>query len=285
MKDSECGVLKMTKLIAFDLDNTLLNTKKEVTPETLRVLKKAAELGIEIVPVTGRIWSAVPESVKSMDFVRYAVTLNGAEVVDVRNAKTISEALLPVERAITLCKVFDDLGVVYDCIAEGTRYMKRECWDRIDTISDGEWQTKIIRGSSVPVEDIPSMIAGAKGVQKMQMYTRDSELRANLLEALPVVLPKMLFTSSVGNNIEVNAPEANKGEGLRVLAEYLGLPVRSAMAFGDGLNDLSMIQAAGIGVAMGNACKELLEVADHVTADCDHDGVAEGIKTFCRGID
>ena len=285
MRASECGVLKMTKLIAFDLDNTLLNTKKEVTPETLRVLKKAAELGIEIVPVTGRIWSAVPDVVKSMDFVRYAVTLNGAEVVDVRNAKTISEALLPVERAITLCKVFDDLGVVYDCIAEGTRYMKRECWDRVKSISDGEWQTKIIQGSSVPVEDIPSMISGAKGVQKMQMYTRDSELRANLLEALPVVLPKMLFTSSVGNNIEVNAPEANKGEGLRVLAEYLGLPVRSAMAFGDGLNDLSMIQAAGIGVAMGNACKELLEVADHVTADCDHDGVAEGIKTFCRGID
>ncbi|MBQ7214586.1 MAG: HAD family phosphatase [Synergistaceae bacterium] len=275
----------MTKLIAFDLDNTLLNTKKEVTPETLRVLKCAAELGIEIVPVTGRIWSAVPDAVKSMDFVRYAVTLNGAEVVDVKNMKTLAEALLPAERAVTLCHVFDDLGVVYDCILEGTRYMKRECWDRIDTISDGEWQTKIIRGSSVPVEDIPAVIAGTRGVQKMQMYTRDSELRAKLLEAFPVVLPKMLFTSSVGNNIEVNAPEANKGDGMKFVAEYLGLPVKSVMAFGDGLNDLSMIQAAGIGVAMGNACKELLEVADHVTSDCDHDGVAEGIKTFCRGID
>ena len=285
MRASECGVLRMTKLIAFDLDNTLLNTKKEVTPETLRVLKKAADLGIEIVPVTGRIWDSVPEAVKSMDFVRYAVTLNGAEVVDVKNAKTIAEALLPVDRAITMCRVFDELGVVYDCIAEGTRYMKRECYDRIESICEGEWQVKIVRGSSVPVDDIPEAIAGTKGVQKMQMYTLDSELRNNLLEALPVVLPKMLFTSSIGNNIEVNAPEANKGDGLRVLAEYLGLPVRSAMAFGDGLNDLSMIQAAGIGVAMGNACKELLAVADHVTSDCDHDGVAEGIKTFCRGID
>ena len=275
----------MTKLIAFDLDNTLLNTKKEVTPETLRVLKKAAELGIEIVPVTGRIWSSVPEAVKSMDFVRYAVTLNGAEVIDVKNAKTIAEALLPVERAVTLCKVFDDLGVVYDCIAGGTRFMKRECWDKVDSVAEAEWQIKIIRGSSVPVENIPEAIAGTKGVQKMQMYTLDSELRENLLKAFPVVLPKMLFTSSVSNNIEVNAPEANKGDGLKMLAEYLDMPVRSAMAFGDGLNDLSMIQAAGIGVAMGNACKELLEIADHVTADCDHDGVAEGIKTFCRGID
>lgn len=275
----------MTKLIAFDLDNTLLNRKKEVTPETLRVLTRAAELGIEIVPVTGRIWSAVPEAVKSMDFVRYAVTLNGTEVVDVKNGKILAEALLPVERGITLSHVFDDLGVVYDCIAGGTRFMRQECYDRIDSISDGEWQTKIIRGLSVPVPDIPEAIAGMRGVQKMQMYTRDAELRAKLLEALPVVFPKMLFTSSVGNNIEVNAPEANKGDGLKILAEYLGLPVRSAMAFGDGLNDLSMIQAAGIGVAMRNACRELLEVADHVTSDCDHDGVAEGIKTFCRGID
>ena len=79
----------MTKLIAFDLDNTLLNTKKEVTPETLRVLKLAAELGIEIVPVTGRAWNAVPDAVKSMEFVRYAVTLNGAEIVDVKNMKTL----------------------------------------------------------------------------------------------------------------------------------------------------------------------------------------------------
>ena len=285
MRASECGVLRMTKLIAFDLDNTLLNTKKEVTPETLRVLKLAAELGIEIVPVTGRAWNAVPDAVKSMEFVRYAVTLNGAEIVDVKNGVTIAEALLPVERGITLCHVFDDLGLVYDCIAGGTRYMKRECWDRIESVSMGEWQTKIMRSSSTPIDDIIAAVSGTKGIQKMQIYTIDSELRENLLKAFPVVFPKLLFTSSVANNIEINDPKANKGDGMRLLAEKLNIPVSATMAFGDGLNDLSMIRTAGIGVAMENACKELIEIADHVTSDCDHDGVAEGIKTFCRGID
>ena len=275
----------MTKLIAFDLDNTLLNTKKEVTPETLRVLERAASLGMEIVPVTGRIWSAVPDSVKSMKFVRYAVTLNGAEIFDVVKNKTLAENLLSVERGITMCHVCDDLGVVYDCIADGVRFMKRECYDNVESISSGEWQTKIIRDSAKPVDDIIAELAKTRGVQKMQIYTLDMTLRENLLHALPVVFPKALFTSSVANNIEINDLAANKGDGLRLLAEKLNIPMSATMAFGDGLNDLSMIRAAGIGVAMGNACREVLEIADHVTSDCDHDGVAEGIKTFCRGID
>lgn len=275
----------MTKLIAFDLDNTLLNTKKAVTPDTLRVLTRAADLGIEIVPVTGRVWSSVPEQVKAMDFVRYAVTLNGAEVYDVKNACVLAEFLMPVERADTLAHVFEDLGVVYDFIAKGQGWMKRECWENIESVTYGEWQTNIMKSTRLPVDDIFGKLSEYDGVQKMQIYTLDSALRERLLEALPVVFPHALFTSSVPNNIEINDTRANKGDGMKYLAEYLNIPVSATMAFGDGLNDLSMIQAAGIGVAMGNACRELLEVADHVTDDCDHDGVAEGIRTFCRGID
>ena len=275
----------MTRLIAFDLDNTLLNTKKQVTPENMRVLELAASLGMEIVPVTGRAWEGVPESVRSMKFVNYAVTLNGAEIIDVKNAKTISEALMPIERGITLCRVIDELPVVYDCIADGMRFMTRECYGKIDMISEGEWQANVIRSSVKPVDDVIAVLAECKGIQKMQIYTKDSELREALLNAFPVVFPKALFTSSVSNNIEINDPRANKGDSLKFIAEYLNIPLSATMAFGDGLNDKAMIHAAGIGVAMGNACRELLEIADHVTTDCDHDGVAEGIKTFCRGID
>ena len=276
----------MTKLIAFDLDNTLLNTKKEVTPETLRTLERAACLGIEIVPVTGRVWGSVPDVVKNMNYVRYAVTLNGAEIFDVKNERVLGKFLMPLERAEILSKIFDDLNVVYDFIAEGQGWMKKECWDRLDSVSDGEWQTKIMKSTRLPVDDFSGKLKEfPEGVQKMQIYTRDNDLRMNLLKALPVVFPKALFTSSVPNNIEINDLNANKGAGLKFIAEYLNIPVSATMAFGDGLNDISMIRTAGIGVAMGNACREILEAADHVTSDCDHDGVAEGIKTFCRGID
>ncbi len=74
---------------------------------------------------------------------------------------------------------------------------------------------------------------------------------------------------------------AKKGNALKFLADYLKIPVEGTIAFGDGLNDVSMIEAAGLGIAMENSCKEVLDAADFVTTDCDHDGVAEGIKKFC----
>ncbi|MBQ9389489.1 MAG: HAD-IIB family hydrolase, partial [Synergistaceae bacterium] len=108
-------------------------------------------------------------------------------------------------------------------------------------------------------------------------------LRENLLRSLPYVFPNVLFTSSVPNNIEINDTRANKGDGLKFLTEYLGLPIESTLAFGDGLNDISMIKAAGIGAAMANAVAEVKEAADYVTLDCNNDGVAEGVKRFCFG--
>ena len=273
------------KLIAFDLDDTVLNTQKKLTPETLRVLYRAAELGIEIVPSTGRFWGAVTDEIKNLPFVRYAVTLNGAAIFDVKSQKTIARFEIPSERAETMARVFDELPVIYDSIIDGQGYMNREFHERVKDITIGEWQYKIIYGLRKPVDDLHEIINQSSGVQKMQIYTKDRDLRANLLAALPVVFPNSLFTSSVPNNIEINALKANKGDGLRFVVSHLGIEMSEAMAFGDGLNDISMIKAAGIGVAMGNAVREVKDVADHVTGTCDEDGVAEGIKTFCVGID
>lgn len=269
------------RLIAFDLDGTLFNDKKEVTPETFRTLERAANMGIEIVPSTGRFWNAIPDNVKALDFVHYALTLNGAAIFDVKAGKTITEFTIPTLRAETLCHVFDDLGVIYDFVADGKGYMRRDNYERLSEVMVGEWQTKIVRDMRSPVDDVYDTLSNVSGVQKMQIYTLDKALRENLLKSLPHVFPKLLFTSSVPNNIEINDTKANKGGGLKFLAEYLGIPMNETLAFGDGLNDITMIEAAGIGVAMENAVDELKAAADHVTLDCNNDGVAEGIKRFC----
>ena len=269
------------KLIAFDLDGTLFNDKKEVTPATLKTLERAAEMGIEIVPATGRFWNAVPENVKAMKFVRYVISLNGAQIADVAEMKSLADFTIPVERAETMCRVFEELPVLFDFVADGMGYMKRGQYDRIPEISIGDWQTKIMQAMRKPVDDIYEALRQYKGIQKMQIYTLDKTLRENLLKSLPHVFPNALFTSSVPNNIEINDLEANKGSGLKFLAEYLGVPLESTLAFGDGLNDISMIQLAGTGVAMGNAADEVKEIADYITLDCNNDGVSEGIKKFC----
>ena len=88
-------------------------------------------------------------------------------------------------------------------------------------------------------------------------------------------------SSSSPQNIEINQVKATKGLALTALAHYLGLEKGQTIAFGDGLNDISMIEEAGIGIAMANGCKEALEASDWITGHCDEDGVAQGIKKFC----
>ena len=115
----------------------------------------------------------------------------------------------------------------------------------------------------------------------MQLFTLDKNLRAELLKALPVVFPENAISSSVANNIEINDKNAEKGYALKKLSEILKIDIKNTMSFGDGLNDISMIKNAGIGIAMGNACQELKDVSDYVTLSCEESGVSEGIKKFC----
>ena len=105
----------------------------------------------------------------------------------------------------------------------------------------------------------------------------------DLMEAWRAVLaacPDVEATTSLGSNIELNAPGVTKGSGLLALAEKLGLRRDQVMAVGDSGNDLSMIEDAGLGVAMGNATPEILAAADAVTADNNHDGVALAIEKY-----
>ena len=270
------------KIIAFDLDDTLLNSKKELTSETFETLKKASSMGIEIIPCTGRLCSAVPEVVKELDFVNYNITLNGADIRDVKNNKSIAKFEIPTEYVVTLSRVFKNLPVIYDCVADSIGYMSKECFDKIPDFMIGEWQVRLVRDFRTPVDDLGEFFDSNKlKGQKMQVYTLDKELRKNLLQSLPVLFPKNIFSSSIQNNIEINDLSANKGSALKFMAEYLGVKIEQTLAFGDGLNDIEMLKAAGIGVAMENACDELKSVADYVTSSCNENGVAEGIKKFC----
>ncbi len=271
------------KLIAFDLDGTLLNSQKELLPEVLDELKRVKNLGVELVPVTGRFWEAVPKNVSGLDFINYAVTVNGAEVYDVKNSKVLSRADIPLKTAITIMRVFDGLPVFYDCIVNGMSWMKREHYAHIKEFALDEVQYKMLRDLRNPVDDIQEfLMSRGQNVQKMQLFTLDKNFRSELLRALPVIFPDNAISSSVPNNVEVNDKNANKGAALKILSEKLNIAPENIMAFGDGLNDISMIKYAGIGVAMNNAEEDLKAAANYITEnDCDHAGVAEAVKKFC----
>ena len=270
------------RLIALDLDGTLLNSDKQLTQQNAQALACAAARGIEIVPTTGRFFSGMPEIIRSLPYLHYAITINGAAVYDVRQDADIARAEIPLPLAVEIMRYLDTLPVIYDCYMNNWGWMTRAMQLRADAFAPDEHYLRMIRNLRTPVDDLKSyLLETGRDVQKIQLFLTDPALRLTLLRQLGGQFEGLCVSSSVPNNIEINSTDANKGEALRKLAAHLGLDISQTMAFGDGLNDLSMLRAAGIGVAMENACPEAKQAADYVTGSCDESGVAAAIRRFC----
>ena len=212
---------------------------------------------------------------------RYVITINGAEVVDLSSGERIYSADIPAEEAVAFFAGLDCLPVIYDCYMDGWGYMTAAMQERAAEYITNIHSLDMVLTLRSPVPELKAFLRReGRGVQKMQLFTADIPLRNALLSELAEKYPQFAVTSSLPNNIEVNSRLADKGRALLVLAERLGIRREETMAFGDGINDLTMIGAAGTGVAMGNACPEVKKAADLTAPDCDHDGVARVIETI-----
>ena len=270
---------KTKGIIALDLDGTLLNSKKELSKGNLAVLKKAADAGWEIVPTTGRFYGGMPDFIRGLPFVHYAITINGAYVEDLLEGNEIYTAEMPYKQAIDIMKYLDKLPVIYDCYMDNDAFMTEALKAKVDEIIENPRIRKMFYDLRTPVPELKEFLENrGQDVQKIQFFTKDADLRLHLLEELPKVFENIAVSSSSPQNIEINQAKATKGLALVALAEYLGLDRSKTIAMGDGLNDISMLEEAGIGIAMANGCDEALNAADWVTGHCDEDGVAYAIE-------
>lgn len=270
------------RIIALDLDGTLLNSRKELTARDRAALEQAADRGICIVPTTGRVYSALPAEIRELPFVRYIISVNGAQVLDRETGAVLYRAEMPWRRCVELMSYLDTLPVIYDCFMGDQAWMTASQKALIDDFAPDEHYRRMLHEVRQSVPELKAFLAErGRDVQKVQFFIQSMQRRAELLRELPAAFPDLLVSSSVVNNIEFNDPKANKGAALLALAERLGVRREETMAFGDGLNDLSMLREAGLGVAMSNACPAALELADYVTLSCDENGVAAAIERFC----
>lgn len=270
---------KDIRLIALDLDGTLLTTDKRLTDRNRTALLRADESGITVVPVTGRIFNGLPQSVLELPCLKYAILSNGASVYDVANDRLLCRAEIPLNQALDIMTWLDGQPVIYDCYAEGRGFMTEAMWKQIDRYAWSPIVVEYMKSIRTPVPELKAFLRAQGGnIQKIQAFCRDEETQHRLLRHMP--FSGIAVSSSVPRNIEINREDATKGRALLALAKHLGLEREQVMAFGDGLNDISMIESAGIGVAMGNAVEEVRNVADKITATNDEDGVAAVIETL-----
>lgn len=269
------------RLVALDLDGTLLTTDKELTERSRLALARAAEQGIFIVPTTGRFYNAMPAAIRSLPFIEYVITINGACVERVATGEVLYHAEIPYEEALTVMELLDGYPVIYDCYTGSHAFMTASMQQNAADYTTSPHYLKMVRELRQPVPELKAFVRERKsGIQKIQFLTRDLSLKKEIWSVLKERFPKLAISSAIPENVEINHGHANKGEALLALAKALGLTREQTMSFGDGINDLPMIVAAGTGVAMANAEAEVLAAADMRTLSCDDDGVAAVIETL-----
>lgn len=268
------------RLIALDMDGTLLNDQKELSPGNRAALESCIRHGIAIVPATGRPAAGIPEDLREIAGVRYGICTNGARVEDFQEGKIISLELIPWELAYEVLELLSGYPVAYDPYINGRGKMEARFRNHLDQYGLPPAMQRLVLSSRDEVEDELALVRSWKApVEKINVFTTDKKLRMELWEKL-ARYNELIVTSSLDYNLEINAATATKGNALLRLAEYLGLKREQTMAMGDGSNDLSMIESAGVGVAMANSMEMLKQKADYITLSNEADGVAAAIRHF-----
>ncbi|MCR4607942.1 MAG: Cof-type HAD-IIB family hydrolase [Oscillospiraceae bacterium] len=273
------------RLIAFDLDGTLLDDQKKIPEDNIAALRAAASEGILIVPASGRIYPFMPEPVRTVLSARYFITTNGGSVYDAVNDEILYSAQIPLDQAIHVLDHMDSLDVLYDCYADDKRYTCASFAERADDYFTGPLMnymlhTYILR-TMQRTDDLRGFIIERGGpLQKMQMYFSDPDERLRQLQILPRLFPDLAISTSLPNNIEINSAEATKGQALSALCDRLRIDRSEVIVFGDGLNDLDMLQFAGLPVAMGNADPLIKEHSAFITCSNNDAGIAKALRHF-----
>lgn len=268
------------RMIAFDLDGTLLTTDKRLTDETRRTLEQAAKRGILLVPATGRPLTGMPAEVLGIAGVRYAITANGARVVSAEDGKILREKLISVEKARKVLDIYGEYDTLREIYYDGQGYMEAWQMEQLDHYVPDPNMAKYMRNTRKRVPDLMEKFRQenramdkvqavfACAGEKEQAFRRIREMKG--VEA----------TGALSYNIEVTAGGINKGEALLWLAGELGIDREEILAFGDGANDADMIRAAGIGAAMEVSVPEVRAAADILAGSNDEDGVARAIQRY-----
>lgn len=268
-------------MICFDLDGTLLTSDKSLSERTKEALLHAVEMGIHIVPATGRPASGLPEQLMKIPGIRYVITSNGARVLDCKEDALLFSDNLPVEKARKVLDIFEEYDTLREIYYDGIGYADQDRLENVHIYMKDPAVASYICKSRRPVKSTREKFEEEnRGLDKIQAVFASMEERQDAWDRIRQSVDNVTMASALLCNIEVNDGCVNKGAALLKLAQILGIKREEVMAFGDGDNDTRMLEAAGIGVAMGNAVEEVKLVADIIAPSNDQDGVAKIIEQY-----
>ncbi|WP_099075657.1 sugar-phosphatase [Proteus alimentorum] len=264
------------KLIAIDLDGTLLNKQHEITPEVKQAVQRAKEAGVKIVLASGRSLNGISPYLKTLGLDTsdcYCISNNGSQIHQADNGEVIIQDLLNFEDYLYFESLAREIGVHFHVISDNKIYTTNShishftcqeaflSWTPLYYRPLNEMQTDMYF-SKFMIVDAPAVLDNAIQYLPANIYQQYSILR------------------SAPYFIEVLNTNVNKGSAVQKIAEHLKITPEKIMCIGDQGNDLAMLKYAGLGVAMGNAPEEVKKVAKFVTLSNEEHGVAVAINKF-----
>lgn len=277
--------MKDIKLVALDLDGTLFDNSSRISKRNLTAIRSITDKGIHVVISTGRPFEGTPFDQIKGTGINYAITANGSGIYEISTGKCLYENAMDEELVTPILNFLLTRDIHMDAFIGGKGYTPVQCVETAQKLTVPSSIKNYIITTRTRLDNILQFIhENQLKVQKMTLNfypAADGTLidRETVRKFL-VSNPSITTVCGGYNNLEFTRADANKGVGLRKLAEILGVNPDATMAIGDTENDLAIIEAAGIGVAMGNATDAVKARADYVTTTNTKDGVAAAIEHF-----
>lgn len=277
------------RLIAFDMDGTVLDDHKKILPETREILVRAARQGIVLLPATGRPFCGLSEEIHGLEGVQYVMTCNGAGIYERESGACLYEENMELAGFLPMLERLDALEVAADPFLKGGAVMNERKWSLIKEMHLSPELEDYIRTSRVMVADLVGYLQErGDDIEKLTInFVQEADGTRRDYEKVLAVLkdyPEYHVVPGGMNNIEVTKKGISKGSGLRWIGQYLGIDTEEMIAFGDSGNDREMLETAGVGVAMGNAEEEAKEAADYVTGTNNENGIVQALQKFCLDL-
>ena len=265
----------MYKLVAIDMDGTLLREDKTISERTKKAIQSAREKDVTVVLATGRPIEGVSRYLEELNMYTdkdYVLSYNGALVQKTLSKEVIGKVALTGEDLHYLKKLSDELNVNIHAFSESKGLI---------TPKNSKYTEVEASINNINIHEINFDTISKDEVIVKIMMIDEPEILGPAIENLPKeVFEKYTVVRSTPYFLEFLNKEVNKGVGVEMLAKHLGIKQEEVITFGDAGNDLHMIEYAGLGVAMANAFDEVKEAANYITDSNENDGVAKAIEKF-----
>lgn len=262
------------RLVAIDLDDTLLNKQKQISPRNREALRRAREQGVVVTLVTGRMYASAEPYARSLQLDLPIVTYQGGLIRKSISHETLFESILDLSLTLEICRILErfsgDLSLTID--------------DEFYADSENETSKRYRDLHHVKVHIMGCLSQWLASQSSANIYKIIyTDVPEQILQVMEVLLPyanKANFTRSYPAFLEIGPRGIHKGFAIHWLAQYFNIPEAAILVMGDGGNDIDMFEAAGFSVCMGDGQPEARAAASYVGKSCEEDGVAEALERF-----